>query len=93
MQYHDQHSAKQAQATATPQAPSLITDSASLYSNLAEIEHRLTKLGDALFGTEPRDASSGKESSPSPSVRRHLDNCDQAVARIHDILSRIESRI
>jgi hypothetical protein len=53
------------------------------------------KLGDALHGSQPREAGSLKRAAPEPvpTVRRNLDRIHALVCDVDGELQRIEARL
>jgi len=83
------------EATANVPTQSLLDDSGRLIDRLSEIYGRLVKLGDALHGSQPRDAGApppGKV-EPAVTVRRNLDKMQNWMGDIEGELHRIESRL
>lgn len=80
------------QETTKPVPEGLVNRSARVVGDLAEIELRLLKIGEALLGPEPRDASN-QPPSPMPSLQRNLDDAFGAIGRIHQAITRIETRV
>lgn len=74
------------------QGPSLLADSANVFGSLVELRERLVKLGDHLLGTEPREASAGKEPEPITAVHRNILRAQQIVQECFEALARIEAR-
>ncbi len=74
---------------------SLIEDSASLTTRLAEILGTVVRLGDQLHGPQPRDAKvqGGQAPEPIPTVRRNLDVANGIACDIEFELQRITARV
>lgn len=81
-----------AQSAAPPVAQGLLQESGSIVGYLSEIETRIMKLGEVLFGPEPREAGTNPP-SPVPTVRRNVEDAHTWIGRIHEALTRIENRL
>lgn len=75
-----------------PKEPSLMADASVIVDRLHNIEARLQKLSDYLYGPYPRDASSASVPEPMPSVRRHVDKMSSLLDSIDGALESIERR-
>lgn len=85
--------AQEANSAASP-ATSLLTDSGHLIERLGEIYGRVVKLGNALHGSQPRDArATPPQVEPEPTLRRNLDKAQGWAADIEAEFVRIESRL
>lgn len=74
-------------------ASSLIADTSRICDQLTDILARVVKLGDALHGPEPREASAAPPPSPVVSQRHEINRADGLAASISMALGRIESRL
>jgi hypothetical protein len=77
------------------QNTSLMSDTDNLVGQLIEAEKRLISIGDRLLGPEPREATGGRADAPEPiqTVRRNIDNALRFTARLHEAITRLESRV
>jgi hypothetical protein len=81
----------EAQSTAKERV-SLMDDTSRLNERLRETLHRLTKLGDTLHGSAPRDAGAKPGApEPVPTLRRYLDEAHNVAYGIESELTRIEN--
>lgn len=82
---------------ASDKAPSTLTDDLSmLATRLADVRGRLSKLGDAMHGPIPRDATPEKATGDHgqlPSLRSAIDASFKYLMDIEGELSRVEARL
>jgi hypothetical protein len=75
-------------------AQSLMDDSGRVNARLQNILGRITKLGAAIHGPVPRDASvAAGELRPDANLRRNTDDAHALIHQIESELDRIEQRL
>ena len=72
---------------------SLINDGQQLDNRLGEILSRIDKIGDALHGSEPRDAGVSAPQPTASNLRRVVDAAHELASRIESALNRVEARL
>ena len=71
----------------------LLNKGAELVGRLREVSRRVVRLGEQLYGSEPRGISGTDVPEPAPTVRRNLESASNTLTLIEDELQRIEQRI